>query len=163
MIFALLDGLDLAGALAGAHMVLDGAVGADGGALAAVDALVGVDMRVVVFVKGDRAARAGAGAAVRDTAAAVGADAVAADGTFVAGDADDLDDVVVFPVPAHGDLHALGHDGALLVDAAAHGAPGTGGDDLGDVQVAVLERPGVGMARDLLEHLVLELLDIGVE
>ena len=163
MVFALLDGLDLARALAGAHVVLDGAVGADGGALAAVDALVGVDVGVMVVVKGDRAARAGAGAAVRDAAAAVGADPVAADGALVAGDADDLDHVGVFLVAAHGDLHALGHDGALLVDAAAHGAPGAGGDHLGDVQIAVLERPGVVVARDLLEHLVLELLNVGVK
>ena len=120
MVFALLDGLDLARALAGAHMVLNGAVGADGGALAAVDALVGVDVGVMVVVKGDRAARAGAGAAVRDAAAAVGADPVAADGALVAGDADDLDHVGVFLVPTHGNLHALGHDGAFLVDAAAH-------------------------------------------
>ena len=163
MVFALLDGFDLARALAGAHVVLDGAVGADGGALTAVDALVGVDVRVVVVVKGDCAARAGAGAAVGDAAAAVGPHAVAADRALVAGDADDLDHVGVFLVPTHGDLHALGHDGALLVDAAAHGALGAGGDGLGDVQVAVLERPGIVVARDLLEHLVLELLNVGVE
>ena len=86
------------------------------------DALVGVDVGLMVLVKGDGAARAGgwrSGARCSRGSRAV--TLVAADGALVAGDADDLDDVGVLLVAAHGELHALGHDGALLVDAAAHG------------------------------------------
>ena len=64
------DGLDLAGVLAGALAVDDGAVGADLGALAALHALCLVDVRYVMRVEGDRAPAADVLAAVRETAAA---------------------------------------------------------------------------------------------
>ena len=62
----------------------------------------------------DGVARADLLAAVNDAAAAGGRHEDAADGAFVAGDVDHLDDVGVVFVPAQGKLDALLHDGALF-------------------------------------------------
>src|SRR5699024_5130006 len=104
---------------------------------AAFDALVRIDVRLLVLVEADGPARAGGGAAVRQAAAAGVRHLIGGDGTFVAGDADDLDGVGVILVAAHGELQPLGHDGALFVNAAAHGRLRAGRDDLGDFRKAV--------------------------
>ena len=115
------DGFHLAGVLAGTLAADDSRVGAHLGTSTALLALGLVDVRHVVLVKGQSAELADVLATVRQAPAAGVGNLVAADGTFVAGDIDDLYDVGVVGVTAHGDLDALSDDGALLIDTAAHG------------------------------------------
>ena len=138
-LFILADGdrLDLAGVDARALLRDDGSVRACLGTLAALDALALVDDRLVVDDL-NGSPRAYLLAAVYDAAAAGGRDEDAADGAFVAGDVDDLDDVGVIFIPAEGELDALLHDGSLLVNAAAHRRFGAGGNFLRDVYVNVI-------------------------
>ena len=141
----------------------DRGIRADLGALTALNALALVDVSDVVMVKGDRAALADVLTAMRQAAAAGGGDFIAGSRAFVAGDVDDLDHVVVVLVAAHGDLHALAENGALLEDAAAHGGFLAGGDDLGNIKDILQQCAVPGVAGDLTQHLVLEVLYLRIE
>ena len=158
-LFVLADGdrLDLAGGDARALLRDDRAVRARLGALAAFDALGLIHDRLVVDDL-DRPFRADLLAAVHDAAAAGGRHEDAADGAFVAGDVDDLDDVGVLPVAAERELDALLHDGALLEHAAAHRGFRSRRDLLGNVYVQVLVTMLIFVADDRFEHVVFEFL-----
>ena len=95
------DGLYLAGVFTGALAVHNGGIGADTGAGAAVHALGFIDVRNVVM-EGDGALGTDVLAAAGQTPAAGIGHLVAAHGAFVAGDIDDLDDVGVLLIAAHG-------------------------------------------------------------
>ena len=111
----------------------------------------------------DGVARADLLTAVNDAAAAGGRHEDAADGAFVAGDVDHLDDVGVVFVPAQGELDALLHDGALFEDAAAHRGFRPGGDLFGNIYVNIVVAVFVFVADDGFEHIVFEFLYGGVK
>ena len=158
------DGAGLAVTDAGTLEVVDGAVGADAGAAAALDALGLVDAGLLVFVEIDGVAGAGLLAAVGNAATAVGGDQIARYGAFVAGDVDDLDDLVgVFGHAVDGDLDALGQNGALFIDAAAHGGLGAGGDQLGDAGEAFHQVAFEGMTGHLTQNFIAQVLNLGIK
>ena len=117
----------------------------------------------MVFVKRDCPETAYVLTAVGKTATTGICNLEAAYGALVAGNFDDLDDIAVVPVAAHGELHALAEDGALLEHAAAHGRRLSGNDDLGNIQYVFKQRVVPRVARDLAQHLVLEVLHLGIE
>ena len=157
------DGLDLAGVLAGTLAVGNGAVGADLRAAAAVDALALVDVRLHVLVKGNRVARADVLAAMGQTATAGVRDHIAAGGALVAGDVDDVDDIWVVLRAAHGQLHALGQNGALFIYAAAHGGRLARNDFLGNIGNGFQQVVVPGVARHAAQNLVFQVLNFGIE
>ena len=67
------------------------------------------------------------------TATAGVRDHIAAGGALVAGNVDDVDDVRIVLRAAHGQLHALGQNGALFIYAAAHGGRLARNDFLGNI------------------------------
>ena len=157
------DGLDLAGVLTGAFPVHDGGVGAGFRAQAAVDALGLVDHRVLVVFEADGPLGAGVLAPVGQTAPADLRDRIAAGGTLIAGDGQDLNGVGIVRITAHGHVNPLADDGPLLVNAAAHGGMGAGGNELGDVEHRLIQpvlplRPG-----HFPEHLVFQQLHLGIK
>ena len=157
------DGLDLAGVLAGALAVDDRAEGADLRALAALHALGLVDMGHMVVVEGDGLALAHVLAAVGQAATAGARHLIARSRALIAGDVDHLDDVGVLLVAAHGQLHALAQDGPLLVHAAAHGGHLAGHDGLGDLQHLFGGQAVPRAAGHLTQHLVLQILHLCVK
>ncbi len=157
------DGLDLAGVLTGTLAAHDGRIGADLGAHAALHALRLVDVRHMVLVEIERLFLTHIVAAVRQTAAAGLGDFIAAHGTFVAGDVDDLDDVGIVLVAAHRQLDALAHDGALLIDTAAHRRFFSGHDDLRNVEQIFRQRAIPRLTGHLPQNLIFEMLNLCVE
>ena len=157
--FALLDCAGVAGALA----VDDGVVGADLGAQTAVDALGLVYHRVQVVLEGYSALGADVLTAVSKTAAADIGDRVAAGGALVAGYVDDLDNVGVIFVTAHSDTDALGGDGTLLMDTAAHSGVRAGGQVFGDGEYRLAELVSPFGSCHFAQDLVFEMLDLGVK
>ena len=122
-----------------------------------------VDHGAVVH-NADRALRADVHALVGDAAAAGFGDAHALDRALVAGDIQHLDDVWIFLVATHSELDALPDDGALLIDAAAHGGLGTRHDFGGDIeQCAAVELILKCKAGHLAQNLIFELLHSGIK
>ena len=161
-VFIHADSPGLAGALAGADVLGDGAVGAGLHATAAGNALVVVNHRRMVR-EGNRTLGAGVGAAVGNAAAAGVADGHLADGALVAGDGQHLHLGGVAGMAAHGHLYPLGDNGPFLVDAAAHGGLGPGDDGLRDGQQFLPQLVLLGQAGHLTKHFVLQLLYVCVE
>ena len=143
-------------------MVDDGAVRANLGALAALYTLGFVNVGTQMLVKGNGAPAAGVLAAMGNTAPAGVADIVAGHGAFIAGNINDFDDVGVVLVPAHSQLDPLLHHGALLVDAAPHGGLLLD-NQLGNLGIGVQQPVLKGVAGNLPQHLVLQVLNLGVE
>ena len=148
------DGLYLAGHLAGALAVHNGGIGADLGALAALHALGFVDVRHMVVVKRDGAPLAHVLTAVGQAPPAGVGDLVPSSRALIAGNVNDLDNVGVVGMAAHGHLHPFGQNGPLLVHAAAHGGLFAGNDGLGNVHHVLQEfilpgKPG-GLPKDLV-------------
>ena len=157
------DSLDLTSILAGTLAVDDSRKGADLGAGAALLALGLVDVGHVITVKGQRTELAHVLATVSQTTAASVGDLVAAYGTFVAGDVDDLNDVGIFLVSTHGQLNALAQNGALLVHTATHGGLFTGRELLGNIHHILHELVFPGKASNLSQHLIFQMLDFCIE
>ena len=111
----LCDRADLACTFARTLEVLDRAVRTNLSTHTAVYALGFVNVSNVVFVKGDRALLTYVFATVSKTATAYVSYLVTADRTFVASSGDNLDDVGVGAVAAHGELHAVVNDRSFLV------------------------------------------------
>ena len=74
----------------------------------------------VVAVKGDGTELAHVLATVSQTPTAGVGDLVAADGTFVTGDVDDLDDIGIVSIATHGDLNTLAEDGTFFINTTTH-------------------------------------------
>ena len=157
------DSLDLAGVLTGAGALYDRGIGADLRAGTALDALRLVDMRNVILVEGERALLADVLATVRKTSAAGVCHLVSADGTLVARDLDNLDDVGILSVAADRKLDSLAEDRTLLINTAAHGRLVSGNDRLRNVD-AILEQSVVpGKARYLAQDLIFQMLYFCIE
>ena len=157
------DGFHLAGVFAGTATGHYRGVGADLRALTALHAQVFVDVRLLLVVEGYGVAFANVLAAVRKAAAAGVGHFVAAGRAVVARDVDDLYDVGIAAVAAHGEFDALGNDGALLIHAAAHGGSVARDDGLGDVGYLVQQVAVPRAARHFAQHFVLEILNFCVE
>ena len=130
------NGLDLACLNTGTGVVENGSVGANLGALTALDTLGFVDVSNVVIIKGDRPSFAYVLATVSQAATAGRGHLIAAHGAFIAGNLNDLNHIGVAAVTAHGKLHTLCHDGTLLVDTAPHGRLTFGNDNIGNIHNA---------------------------
>ena len=157
------DGLDLTSVLAGTLAVDDGGEGTYLGAGAALLALGLVDVGHVIPIEGQGTELTDVLATVGQAAAAGVGNLVAAYGALVAGDVDDLDDVGVLLVTADGQLHALTQDGALLVDAAAHGGLLAGGQLLGNIHHILHELVLPGEACHLAQDFILQMLNFRVK
>ena len=148
------DCLDLTSILAGTLTADDGSKGTYLCARAAFLTLALIDMCHVVAVKGQSAKLTNVLAAVCKTAAAGVGDLVAAYGTLIAGDIDDLDDVGVFLIAAHCELNALTKNCALLVYAAAHCGLLTGSQLFGNIyhilQKLIFPRQACNLTQDLV-------------
>ncbi len=142
---------------------MNGAVRADLGAGAALLALALVDMCHVVFVKGECTEAAHILAPVGKAPAARRRDLVAADRALIAGNVDNLNHVGVVLVAAHGNLDALGQNGALLVYAAAHGRNFARHDGLGNIDCALRQAVCPCLPRDFPQDLVLQMLYLGIK
>ena len=120
-------------------------------------------MGYVLIVKCDGAAAADVLAAVSKAAAAGVCDLISAHRAFVAGDLQDLDHVGVILVSAHCELHPLGKNGALLVNAAAH-CGGVAGNDLHrNVEDRLKQGIVPCLAGYLAQDFVLKMLNFGIE
>ena len=102
-------------------------------------------------------------ARVHHTAAASLGDQHTGGGTLVAGCLHHLHRVGIRLVATHGHVDALLHDSALLVDATVKLRLGTRTDDLGYVEVGIVETALVSTADNLLEDFVLNPLYVGIE
>ena len=156
-VFVHVDGAHFAGVFTGTGGFDDGAVGAGADAAAALDALFLIDDSPMVH-NGDCSLGAGVHAPVGDAATAGFGDPNAGHRTFVTGDIDDLDHIVVFRIAAHGHAQAFFHDGPLLVDAAAHGGLRAGNQPGGAAQKPPGQIVFPGQSGHFLESLVFQLL-----
>ena len=132
-------------------------------ALTAFDTLRLVDMRLLLFVKGDRAALADVLTAVGETASAGFRDLIAAHRTFITGNFNDLDRVGVILIAAHRHLYALVNDRALLIYTAPHGRRLTGNDDLGHLREVFEQGSFKGEARNFAQNAVFQILYLGIK
>ena len=154
---------NLAGADAGAGLLDDGGVGAGLCAAPALHALRLIDLGVAVD-DGDRALGTGVQAAVGDAAPAGLGHQDALHRALVAGNGQHLHHALIRRAASQRQLHPLADDGALLVDAAAQQGLALGNDPLRDGE-HILRRQRVrkGEGRHLLQHLVLQFLNIRIE
>ena len=121
-------------------------------------------MRVLVLVDDDRIALAGLHAAVCQAAAAQVGDHIAGFRTFVAGNIDDLHDMVVVLAAADGQAHSFGHYGSVFVNAASLRRLVLGdhvAGDLVELRKDVVALPGLHC--DLSEHLIFCFLHTVIE
>ena len=114
-------------------------IGAGLCAEAAFDALLLIDMCLLLPVEIDGVALAGALAAVRKASTADRRYIIARNRALVAGDIQRLYDIWIVAVAAHREFDALAEDGALLIDAAAHGGLFARHDGLWDIQKSLLQ------------------------
>ena len=171
------DGVHAAGVRARAHVVLDGVVGAGVEAHAAVDALLLVDVGLLVL-EGDGALGADLAAGVGEAALAAVGHAVGVVRARVARELDDVDErrlvvglghgglrealgealavVDALQRQAHGEADALLDDGALEEDRLA-----VGGDVAGDDLVREVTELAAGGLLVVLPHVVGDLCHAG--
>ncbi|MPN12196.1 hypothetical protein SDC9_159508 [bioreactor metagenome] len=76
-------------------------------------------------------------------------------GALVAGDLNDLNDVGILFIAAHGQFDAFMDDGFFLVDTAAHGGFGTGHNDARDITVSLQKVIFESVASHLAQDFVL--------
>lgn len=139
LVLAHIDSLDLAGGFAGALIVMNGTVGADLGAGTALLTLCLVDMCDMIFIKRDCTETAYILTTVSKATAAGICNLVAAHRTFVTGDINNLYNIRIFLISAHGKFYALIYYRSFLIDAATHGRNLAGHDCHRDIKQIILQ------------------------
>ena len=152
------DCLYLAGVLAGTLTAYDCGVGADLRAGAALLTLRLIDMCNMVFIKADGTELTNILATVCKTAAAGVGNLVSADGTLVAGDVNNLDDIGVVLVAAHCDLYSLTENSTLLIYAATHCGLLAGCELFGNIHHILKQLVLPCKSCDLTQNLILQML-----
>ena len=123
-------------------------------ALTAFNALGFIYMSNVVVVKGNCTTLTHVLTTVGKTSAAGCGNFVTCGRAFIAGDIDNLNNVLVILITAHGDLYTLTENSALLIDTAAHCGVGTGRDDLGYLHDIFKQGIAPRLARYLTQYFI---------
>ena len=119
-------------------------------------------MGFLLAVERNGSAPANVLAAVGNAAPAGIADVVTGHGAFITSDVDDLDDVGIVFIPTQSQLDTFLHDGPLLVDAAPHSGLILN-NELGNLGVGVQQAVLKGIAGNLPQYLILQILHLCVE
>ena len=120
-------------------------------------------MRFLVLVKGQRVEFANILAAVGKAAAAGFRDFIAADGTFIAGNFNNLNHVRIRAVAPDSCLDALRNYCAILVYAAARRRLVIGNDSFRNIVNILKQRSVPCFARNLAQNLIFCVLYLGIE